>query len=118
MKIDEINRLVKEETDAIWERSLNLGPDSLIPQLRQQLLGELDAASRSLVLQEVSADVHLLVLRQPDKSKAAIAAPSEILIKVGTPVLVIKEYFDWYLIAAMRNPWPMGWVEKNAVRVK
>ena len=119
MKIDENNHLVEEDTDLIWAMGLNLGPDSPIPQLRAQLLREntLAAASDRLVLQEVFREVPLLTLRQPDKAKAAVALPSETLIKEGTPVLVIKENFDWYLIAVMRDPWQMGWVEKNAVRV-
>ncbi len=47
---------------------------------------------------------------------------SPVRIPKGTPVAVINERFNWYLISVIAdvdgNPWLMGWVDKSAVRVK
>ena len=98
------------------------GPAFPILQLRERLIREkllhkpVDKPRRSLVLQETSRAVHLL--SQPDPTNANLL---RILIPQGMPILVINERFDWYLIAVMKkvngNPWLMGWVEKNAVKV-
>ena len=110
MKIDQNNRQVKEKTDPIWERSLTLGPKSPFPRLPT----ELDAASQSSVLQELTSEA--LLLAQPQKTPTPLSPQTP--ISQDTPVLIVKEHFDWYLIAVMKDPWQMGWVEKNAVRVK
>jgi N-acetyl-anhydromuramyl-L-alanine amidase AmpD len=98
------------------------GPAFPILQLRERLIREKLLAKpvgkprRSLVLQETAGAVHLR--GQPDPAGVKL---SEILIPRGTPVLVLNERFDWYLIIVMKkvndNPWLIGWVEKNAVKV-
>lgn len=98
------------------------GPAFPILQLRERLIREKLLAKpvgkprRSLVLQETAGAVHLR--SQPNPAGAKL---SEILIPRGTPVLVLNERFDWYLIIVMKkvndNPWLIGWVEKNAVKV-
>jgi len=98
------------------------GPAFPILQLRERLIREkllakpVDKPRRSLVLQETARAAHLR--SQPNPAGAKLLEP---LIPRGTPVLVINERFDWYLIAVMKkvngNPWLMGWVEKNAVKV-
>jgi len=98
------------------------GPAFPIVQLRERLIREkllnkpADKPRRSLVLQETARAVQLL--SQPDPANANLL---KILIPQRTPVLIINERFDWYLIAVMKkvdgNPWLMGWVEKNAVKV-
>src|SRR5687768_16509883 len=79
--------------------------------------GLLDATDRSILLQETSRPVSLL--GQPGKESSLL---SEITIPKGTPVAVINEKDTWYLISVIAevggNPWLIGWVEQNAVRVK
>lgn len=98
------------------------GPAFPILQLRERLIRERLVARRpagksrqSLVLQEMARAVHLR--SQPKLEGARI---SESLVS-GTPVFVLNERFDWYLIAVMKkvndNPWLIGWAEKNAVKV-
>lgn len=95
------------------------GPAFPIIQFRERLLRErlLDATDRSILLQETSRPVSLL--GQPGKESSLL---SEITIPKGTPVAVINEKDTWYLISVIAevdgNPWLIGWVERNAVRVK
>lgn len=95
-----------------------VGPAFPIAQLRERLTRErlLAKPHRSLVLQETARAVHLL--SQPDPANPNLL---KIPVPQGTPVLIINERFDWYLIAVMKkvngNPWLMGWAEKNAVKV-
>lgn len=90
------------------------GPAFPIIQFREQLLGIND---RSLLLQETSRSV--LLFNQPGTLNPLI---SPVRIPKGTPVAVINERFNWYLISVIAevdgNPWLVGWVDKNAIRVK
>jgi N-acetylmuramoyl-L-alanine amidase len=102
--------------EEIAERSLQPGPAFPILQFREAMLRRnlLHAGRRSLVLQETTRDVELL--GQPEN-------PGSLLPRIpeGTPVLIVNEWFDWYLIAVMarvrQNPWLTGWVKKEAVKV-
>ena len=93
--------------------SFHPGPAFPIIQFREKLLGITD---RSILLQETSRSTPLF--SQPE----AAFPISETLIPEGTPVAVINERFDRYLISVIAdvdgNPWLMGWVEKSAVHVK
>src|SRR5918993_292261 len=90
------------------------GPAFPIIQFREKLLGVND---RSLLLQETSHSV--LLFNQPGTANPVL---SPVRIPKGTPVAVINERFNWYLISVIEevdgNPWLMGWVDKSAVRVK
>ena len=96
--------LTREEIDS--STVFAAGPAFPILQLRERLTREklLARPHRSLVLQETARAVD--VLSQPDP-----ATPNLLKVPVsqGTPVLVINERFDWYLVAVMRevngNPW-------------
>ena len=94
--------------------STHPGPAFPIIQFRERLLGIND---RSLLLQETSRSV--LLFNQPGTLNPLL---SPIRIPKGTPVAVINERFNWYLISVIAevdgNPWLMGWVDKSAVRVK
>jgi N-acetylmuramoyl-L-alanine amidase len=118
-KVYEITDVVAAEE--ILETIVHPGPALPIIQLRERLLRQklLNRSGRSLVLQETSRAVQLL--GQPDRTKEANTLLSGMPIPQGTPVFVINERFEWYLIAVMAevngNPWLMGWVEKDAVQV-
>jgi N-acetylmuramoyl-L-alanine amidase len=90
------------------------GPAFPIIQFREKLLG---VNKRSILLQETSRSVELL--SQPEPGSPVLSTAR---IPKGTPVSVINERFDWYLISVVAdvdgNPWLTGWVEKRAVRVK
>jgi N-acetylmuramoyl-L-alanine amidase len=90
------------------------GPAFPIIQFREKLLGVND---RSLLLQETSRSV--LLFNQPGTANPLL---SPARIPKGTPVAVINERFNWYLISVIAevdgNPWLIGWVDKSAVRVK
>ncbi|HET9589560.1 MAG TPA: N-acetylmuramoyl-L-alanine amidase [Anaerolineales bacterium] len=90
------------------------GPAFPIIQFREKLLGITD---RSILLQETSRNVSLL--GQPGEDRTLLSATP---IPPGTPVSVINEKDEWYLVAVVEevggNPWLIGWVEKSAVRVK
>ena len=90
------------------------GPAFPIIQFREKLLGIND---RSLLLQETSHSV--LLFNQPGTANPVL---SPVRIPKGTPVAVINERFNWYLISVIAevdgNPWLIGWVDKKAVRVK
>jgi N-acetylmuramoyl-L-alanine amidase len=90
------------------------GPAFPIIQFREKVLGITD---RSFVLQEMSRAVH--IIGQPENANSRL---SETKIPTGTPVAVINEKDDWYLVSVIAevkgNPWLVGWVEKSAVRVK
>ena len=90
------------------------GPAFPIIQFREKLLG---VNERSILLQETSQSVQLL--GEPGKQRTML---SERPIPEGTPVCVINERFDWYLVSVIAevggNPWLIGWVKKEAVRVK
>ena len=90
------------------------GPAFPIIQFREKLFGIND---RSLLLQETSRSV--LLFNQPGTANPDL---SPVRIPKGTPVVVINERFNWYLISVIAqvdgNPWLMGWVDKRAVRVK
>ena len=90
------------------------GPAFPIIQFREKLLGIND---RSLLLQETSRSVTLF--NQPGTLNPVL---SPVRVPKGTPVAVINERFNWYLISVIAdvdgNPWLMGWVDKSAVRVK
>ena len=90
------------------------GPAFPIIQFREKLLG---VNERSLLLQETSRSVQLL--GEPGQKKSLL---SQLPIPEATPVCVINERFDWYLISVIAevggNPWLIGWVKKDAVRVK
>ncbi len=91
------------------------GPAFPMIQFRETLLGITD--HRSFILQEMARKVPLL--GQPGNPNSLLSPTS---IPVGTPVSVINEKGDWYLISVIANvdgnPWRTGWVTKNAVRVK
>ncbi|HEY3476761.1 MAG TPA: N-acetylmuramoyl-L-alanine amidase, partial [Anaerolineales bacterium] len=93
--------------------SFHPGPAFPSIQFREKLLGITD---RSILLPETSRSV--MLFGQP----GAALPISEISIPEGTPVAVINERFDWYLISVIAevdgNTWLMGWVEKSAVQVK
>ena len=90
------------------------GPAFPIIQFREKLLG---VSNRSFVLQEIARSVRLL--GEPGDENTLLSA---LQLPKGTPVSVINERFDWYLVSVVAeiagNPWRMGWVEKDAVRVK
>ena len=90
------------------------GPAFPIIQFREKLLGVTD---RSFLLQETSRSV--LLFGQPGDENTLLSA---IRVPRGTPVSIINERFDWYLLSVIAevdgNPWLLGWVKKNAVRVK
>ena len=90
------------------------GPAFPILHFREKLLGVTD---RSILLQETSRSV--LLRGQPEKEDTLL---SEISIPKGTPISVINEKDQSYLISVIAdvdgNPWLIGWVEKSAVRVK
>ena len=94
------------------------GPAFPIVQLRERLTREklLARPHRSLVLQETARPI--TVLSQPDLANLNLL---KVPVPQGTPVLVLNERFEWYLVAVMKevngNPWLVGWVEKNAVKV-
>lgn len=94
--------------------STHPGPAFPIVQFREKLLGIND---RSLLLQETSRSVELF--NQPGTLNPIL---SPVRIPKGTPVMVINERFNWYLISVIAevdgNRWLMGWVDKNAIRVK
>jgi N-acetylmuramoyl-L-alanine amidase len=89
------------------------GPAFPIVQFREKLLGVND---RSMVLQEITGEVHLLSF--PGKSGINLS-PSP--LPTGTQVSVVNERDDWYLVSVVGkmdgNPWLVGWAPKNAVRV-
>lgn len=92
------------------------GPAFPIIQFREQLLG---VNNLSILLQETARTVTLL--GEPGNDASLL---SETRIPRRTPVSVVNERDDWYLISVVEkekvggNPWLMGWVEKSAVRVK
>ena len=90
------------------------GPAFPIVQFREKLLGIND---RSILLQETTHSVQLF--SQPGTAHPLI---SPVRIPKGTPVTIINERFNWYLVSVIAdvegNPWLMGWVDKSAVRVK
>jgi N-acetylmuramoyl-L-alanine amidase len=61
----------------------------------------------------------VLLFKQPGTANPVL---SPVRIPKGTPVAVINERFNWYLISVIAevdgNPWLIGWVDKRAVRVK
>ena len=94
--------------------AIHPGPAFPIIQFREQFLGIND---RSILLQEVSRSV--ILSSQPG---TAFAAVSPVRLPKGTPVAVINERFNWYLVSVVAEVegerWLVGWVDKNAVRVK
>ncbi|RIK28744.1 MAG: hypothetical protein DCC56_15095 [Anaerolineae bacterium] len=89
------------------------GPAFPIVQFREQLLGVTD---RSVVLQKLGEAVQLL--GRPAEP-ASILSPA--VVPAGTPVTVVNEWKNWYLISIIGevdgNRWLVGWVKKSAVRV-
>ena len=94
--------------------AMHPGPAFPIIHFREILLGVND---RSILLQEISRAVELL--GQPGEADTHL---QNSFINKGTPVSVLNEKDNWYLISVIEevggNPWLIGWVEKNAVRVK
>ncbi len=94
--------------------AIDPGPAFPIAQFREKFLGITD---RSFLLQETSRSV--LLFGVPEEPGSLL---SKTLIPTGTPVAIINEKDDSYLISVMAevdgDPWLMGWVQKNAVRVK
>lgn len=90
------------------------GPAFPIIHFREKILG---SKSKSLVLQELAKPVRLL--GQPGKADTLVFNGE---IPADTPVSVLNEKDNWYLIAVIedveKNPWLVGWVRKNAVRVQ
>ena len=90
------------------------GPAFPISQFREQLLGVND---RSLVLQETTREVALL-----NKPGGNCALYSGAAIPAATPVSIINQSNNWYLVSVVAeangNPWMMGWVEKSAIQAK
>lgn len=90
------------------------GPAFPIIHFREKILG---AKAQSFVLQELSKSVQLL--GQPDVTSSVVFAGQ---VPAGTPVSVLNEKDNWYLIAVIdeiaKNPWLVGWVKKNTVRVQ
>lgn len=100
--------------EELYSYKMDPGPAFPIIQFREKLLGVTD---RSIVLQETMREVQ--VRNKPGKDFTLL---SETRIPAGTPVSVINEMDRWCLISVIAevdgNPWIVGWVEKNAVRVK
>jgi N-acetylmuramoyl-L-alanine amidase len=99
------------------------GPAFPIHQFREKLRRKLPKENkRFVVLQEMEKTVRLL--GQPPTSQGEYASSyiSNTEVPEGTPVSVINEMYDWYLISVIANvggnSWLTGWVKKDAVRVK
>jgi N-acetylmuramoyl-L-alanine amidase len=116
-----IARALKEKFDIVdavaYDEVLTAthpGPAFPSIQFREKLFGIND---RSLLLQETSRSV--LLFNQPGTANPLL---SPVRIPKGTPVAVINERFNWYLISVIAevdgNPWLIGWVDKSTVRVK
>lgn len=90
------------------------GPAFPIHQFREKLLGITD---RSFIPQEITHATSLL--GHPENPLSVI---SSLNIPAGTPVSIMSERFDWYLVSVLAevagNPWLTGWVPKRTVRVK
>ncbi|MBI5963544.1 MAG: N-acetylmuramoyl-L-alanine amidase, partial [Chloroflexi bacterium] len=90
------------------------GPAFPIIQFREKLLGPNE---RSMVLQETTREVTLR--NEPAQNSVLVSASH---IPAGTPVAVVNEKDDCYLIAVIAeidgNPWLTGWVDKSAVQIK
>jgi len=90
------------------------GPAFPMIHFREKILG---SKAKSFVLQELVKPVQLL--GQPDVATSIVFAGQ---IPAGTPVSVLNEKDNWYLIAVIKdismNPWLVGWVKKDTVQVQ
>jgi N-acetylmuramoyl-L-alanine amidase len=100
--------------EELYSYKMDPGPAFPIIQFREKLFGITD---RSSVLQETTRE--LPVRNGPGENAALL---SETRIPAGKRVSVINEMDRWCLISVVDevdgNPWIVGWVEKDAVRVK
>ena len=104
--------------EELYSYKMDPGPAFPIIQFRERLR----VKGRSVVLQETARKVR--VRNIPGDQFAFLSAPE---IPEGKPVTIINEYTDqrqkpYCLISVIAsvegNPWIIGWVERDAVRVK
>jgi len=79
---------------------------------REKVLG---SKANSIVLQRLAKPVQLL--GQPNVINSVVFAGQ---IPTGTPVSILNEKDDWYLIAVIdeiaENPWLIGWIKRNTIQ--